>query len=39
MADNSYSKFWVAEFDNIVSKEDKVQKLNINQLKHQVNDS
>ena len=30
---------WVSEFDNIVSKKDKVQELNINQLKLEVYDT
>ena len=33
MAYTSYNKLWKNQFDNIVSKEDKVQDLNINQLK------
>ena len=39
MAYICYNKLWRSEFDNIVSKKDKVQYLNINQLKHQVHDS
>ena len=39
MACISYKKFWKSEFDNIVSKKDKVQDMNINQLKLQVHDS
>ena len=35
----SYKKLWESEFDNIVSKKDKVQDLNINQLKLEVHDS
>ena len=33
MAYISYNKFWESEFDGIVSKRDKLQDLNINQLK------
>ena len=33
MASISYSKLWESEFDNIVSKKDKVQDLNNNQFK------
>ena len=39
MAFISYNKFWRSEFDKIVSKREKAQCLNINQLKHQVHDS
>ena len=36
MAYISYNKLWESEFDGIVSKRDKLQDLNINQLKHEV---
>ena len=36
MAYISYNKFWESEFDNIISKRDKLQDLNINQLKLEV---
>ena len=36
MAYISYNKFWESEFDKIVSKRDKLQDLNINQLKLEV---
>ena len=39
MAYRSENKLWESEFVNIVSKKDKVQDLNINQLKLQVHDS
>ena len=39
MAYISYNKLWESEFDNIVSKRDKLQDLNINQLKLEVHDS
>ena len=39
MAYISYNKLWESEFDNIVSKKDKVQDLNINQLKLEVHDT
>ena len=35
----SYDKLWEIELDNIVSKRDKLQDLNNNQLKLQVHDS
>ena len=38
MAYISYNKLLESEFDNIVSKKDKVQDLNIIQLKLEVND-
>ena len=38
MAYISYT-FWKSEFDNLVSKKDKVQDLNVNQLKLQVHDT
>ena len=39
MAYISYNKFWESEFDGIVSKRDKLQDLNINQLKLEVHDT
>ena len=39
MAYISYNKLWESEFDNIVSKPDELQDLNINQLKLEVHDS
>ena len=39
MAYISYNKLWESEFDGIVSKRDKIQDLNINQLKLEVHDS
>ena len=39
MAPISYNKLWESEFDNIVSKKDKVQDLNNKQLKVEVHDS
>ena len=39
MAYISYNKLWESEFDGIVSKRDKLQDLNINQLKLGVHDS
>ena len=39
MAYISYSKVWESEFDGIVSKRDKLQDLNINQLKLEVHDT
>ena len=39
MAYISYNKLWESEFDGIVSKRDKVQDLNINQLKLEVHDT
>ena len=38
MAYISYNKLWESEFDGIVSKRDKLQDLNINQLKLEVHD-
>ena len=35
----SYNKLWESEFDGIVSKRDKLQDLNINQLKLELHDS
>ena len=34
-----YNKLWESEFDGIVSKRDKLQDLNINQLKLEVHDT
>ena len=39
MAYISYNKLWESEFDGIVSKKDKLQDLNINQLKLEVYDT
>ena len=39
MACISYNKLWESEFDGIVSKRDKLQDLNINQLKLEVHDT
>ena len=39
MAYITYNKLWEAEFDGIVSKRDKLQDLNINQLKLEVHDT
>ena len=39
MAYLSYNKLWESEFDNIVFKRDKLQDLNINQLKLEVHDT
>ena len=39
MAYISYNKLWESEFDGIVSKKDKLQDLNINQLKLEVHDT
>ena len=39
MACISYNKLWESEFDNIVSKRDKLQDLNINNLKLEVHDT
>ena len=39
MAYISYKKIWESEFDGIVSKRDKLQDLNINQLKLEVHDT
>ena len=39
MAHISYNKLWESEFDGIVSKRDKLQDLNINQLKLEVHDT
>ena len=39
MAYISFNKLWESEFDGIVSKRDKLQDLNINQLKLEIHDS
>ena len=39
MAFISYNKLWVSDFDNTVSKRDKLQDMKINQLKLEVHDS
>ena len=39
MAYISYNRLWESEFDGIVSKRDKIQDLNINQLKLEVHDT
>ena len=39
MAYISYNKLWESEFDGIVSKRDKLQDLNINQLKLEVHET
>ena len=39
MAYISYNKLWESEFDGIVSRRDKLQDLNINNLKLEVNDT
>ena len=39
MADISYDKLWCSEFYKNVSAKDKVQDINLNQLKLKVNDS
>ena len=39
MAYISYNQLWESEFDNIVSKRDKLQDLNINQIKHKVHNT
>ena len=39
MAYKSYNKLWESEFDNIVSKRDKLQDMNINQLKLELHGS
>ena len=39
MAFISYKKLWESEFDGIVSKRDKLQDLNINNLKLEVHDT
>ena len=39
MAYISYNKLWESEFDGIVSKRDKLQDSNINQLKLEIHDT
>ena len=39
MAYISYNKFWESEFDGIVSEGDKLQHLNINNLKLEIHDT
>ena len=39
MAYISYNKLWESEFDGIVSKRDKLQDMNINQLKLEVHNT
>ena len=39
MACISYNELWESEFDNIVSKRDKLHDMNINQLKLEVHDT
>ena len=39
MAFNSYKKLWESEFGNIVSKMDKLQDLEINQIELEVHDT
>ena len=39
MAFISFNKLWESEFENIVSKKDKVQELSINQMKLEVHDT
>ena len=39
MAYINYIKLWKSEFDNIVPKKDKLQDLNINQLKLEIHDT
>ena len=39
MAYISYNKLWESEFDGIISKRDKLQDLNIDKLKLEVNDA
>ena len=39
MAYISYNKLWESEFDNIVSRRDKLQDMNINQLKLEAHDT
>ena len=39
MAYISFNKLWESEFDDIVSKRDKIQGVNINQLKLEVHDT
>ena len=39
MANISHKKLWKSEFDNMVSKRDKLQALNFNQIKLEVHDT
>ena len=39
MANFSYNKLWESDFDNMVSKKDKVHYINFNQLKLEVHDT
>ena len=39
MACISYNSLWESKFDNIISKRDKLQELNINQLRLEVHDT
>ena len=39
MAYISYNNLWESEFDNVLSKRDKLQDLNINQIKLEVDDT
>ena len=39
MAYTFYNKFWECEFDNIVSKKDKLQEVNNNRIKLEVHDT
>ena len=39
MAYISYNKLWESQFDNIVSKRDKLQNMNFNQIKLEVDDT
>ena len=39
MAYNSYNKLWESEVDGIVSRRDKLQDRNINQLKLEIHDT
>ena len=39
MADISYNKLWESQFDNILFKKDKLQDMNVNQLKLEVHDT
>ena len=39
MAYISYNELWVSEFDNIVSKRDKLQDMKINPIKLEVHDT
>ena len=39
MGYNSYNRLWKSKFDNIVSKRDKLQDMNFNQLKLEVHET